>query len=116
MLRYLIGRCIPVLVLSCSAGLAQGATTRGDTGIEGVRSISPTHGGPVRADSQSSAPLAETEFVIREDDKTVATFKTDAEGKFTVALPPGHYAIRARTGMVELAATVPSKPTSSRAE
>jgi hypothetical protein len=32
-------------------------------------------------------------FVVKAGDATVATFTTDAEGRFQVALPPGHYVI-----------------------
>jgi beta-galactosidase GanA len=33
------------------------------------------------------------QFVIKSGDSTVKTFTTDAEGRFQVALPAGHYVI-----------------------
>lgn len=73
--------------------MAQTPVTTGDTGIEGVILISPTRGGPIRRGEPSSAPLRETEFILRKGEETVATFKTDAEGKFRVSVPPGHYTV-----------------------
>ena len=73
--------------------MAQTPATTGDTGIEGVILISPTHGGPIRPGVPSSAPLPETEFIVRKGEETVATFKTDGEGKFRVSVPPGQYTV-----------------------
>jgi hypothetical protein len=33
------------------------------------------------------------QFVVKAGDATVKTFTTDGEGRFQVALPPGHYVI-----------------------
>jgi hypothetical protein len=33
------------------------------------------------------------QFVVKAGDARVATFTTDGEGRFQVALPPGHYVI-----------------------
>jgi hypothetical protein len=62
-----------------------------DTGIEGVITVGPTHGGPVRPGMTSSAPLANATFVVGNDGGAVAEFTTDAQGRFKVSLPPGHY-------------------------
>ena len=32
-------------------------------------------------------------FLVKAGDTTVKTFRTDGEGRFQVALPPGHYVI-----------------------
>jgi hypothetical protein len=33
------------------------------------------------------------EFVVTEGDKKVASFTTDAQGRFHLTLPPGHYVV-----------------------
>ena len=73
--------------------MAQTPGTTGDTGIEGVILISPTRGGPIQRGVPSSAPLRGIEFVVRKGEETIATFKTDAEGKFRLSVPPGHYTV-----------------------
>jgi uncharacterized surface anchored protein len=55
--------------------------------------ISPSHGGPARVDVPNSAPLAQTVFVIQNEQGTVASFTTDAQGQFRVSLAPGHYTV-----------------------
>jgi Prealbumin-like fold domain len=64
------------------------------TGLEGVISVSPIHGGPVRAGQPSSAPLANTTFEITDAAGSVKTFTTDASGQFRVSLPPGTYSVK----------------------
>ena len=64
------------------------------SGIKGTIVVSPTRGGPIRKGEEPSvAPVANTQFVVKAGDATVATFTTDAEGRFQVALPPGHYVV-----------------------
>ena len=83
-----------ILALMCN-GFASGQTPSGaETGIEGIITISPTQGGPVRADAPSSGPLANATFVVKEEKDTVATeFTTDSQGRFRTSLPPGHYKV-----------------------
>jgi hypothetical protein len=63
------------------------------SGIEGVISVSPSHGGPVRVDVPNTAPAATTKFVVKKENETVASFTTDAQGAFRISLPPGHYIV-----------------------
>jgi hypothetical protein len=79
------------------AGTMNGAEA--GSGIEGVILIGPTHGGPIREGMPDSKPLPNMKFnVQREGEETpVASFTTDAEGKFHVSLPPGKYSV-AREG------------------
>ena len=66
----------------------------GTSGIEGTIVVSPTRPGPIRKDEGPSvAPVRNTQFAIKAGDATVKTFTTDGEGRFQVALPPGHYVI-----------------------
>jgi hypothetical protein len=64
------------------------------TGIEGVVSIGPIHGGPQRSDEPASAPLANAVFEVANDAGAVTTFTTDAAGHFRVPLAPGRYSIK----------------------
>ena len=65
------------------------------TGIKGVIMVSPIRPGPARKEAafQNAAPLPNAKFAINKDEQTVTTFTTDAEGRFNVALKPGHYVV-----------------------
>jgi hypothetical protein len=55
--------------------------------------VSPSRPGPIHKDGPSAAPAADLKFAVKKDDATVASFTTDAEGRFHVSLPPGHYTV-----------------------
>lgn len=63
----------------------------GESGIEGVITISPARPGPTRIDSADSVPLANTTFDIENNNRKVGSFTTDETGHFRAVLPPGHY-------------------------
>src|ERR1700720_4105099 len=64
------------------------------SGIEGTIVVSPSRPGPIRKDEGPSvAPAGNAQFVVKAGDATVQAFTTDGEGRFQVALPPGHYVI-----------------------
>src|SRR5436190_1287725 len=64
------------------------------SGIEGTIVVSPSRPGPIRKEEGPSvAPVRNAQFAIKAGDATVKTFTTDNEGRFQVALPPGHYVI-----------------------
>jgi hypothetical protein len=63
------------------------------TGIEGVITVSPVQGGPIRMGVPSSRPLAATEFVVANETGAVGSFTTDEHGHFRVMLRPGHYTV-----------------------
>ena len=83
------------LLLAVVASMASAQTpTPGPSGIEGVIMVSPSRPGPIHKDGPSAAPAANLKFVVKKEDATVASFTTDAEGRFHVSLPPGHYTVR----------------------
>lgn len=86
-------RCCGILASVLLVFIMTGTAPAADTGIEGVINVSPARPGPQREGMPSKAPVAETKFVVRQDDKTVASFTTDARGHFRVTLPPGHYIV-----------------------
>ena len=63
------------------------------TGVEGIITISPSQPGPTRADAPGSKPLANTAFVVENQNGEVTSFMTDGQGRFRVSLPPGHYKV-----------------------
>ena len=81
-------------LLTMSAVFSVGQTpSRAETGIEGVITISPAGPGPIRADAPSSLPLANTAFVVENQNGEVASFTTDDQGRFRTLLAPGHYKV-----------------------
>jgi hypothetical protein len=91
----LFRRILAFLVLSCvSATPGQMTPTpEPETGIEGVISIGPTHGGPARIGVPDSKPLANTTFVVENEKGVVTSFTTDDQGRFRISLAPGHYTV-----------------------
>ena len=63
------------------------------SGIEGVITISPVRGGPVRAGVPDWRPLANTAFIVGNKTGKVTSFTTDSEGHFKIPLPAGHYTV-----------------------
>jgi hypothetical protein len=83
-----------MIVFSCFAM----AETEPRTGFEGVITISPIHGGPARIGVPNSRPLANTAFIVKKGDETVASFTTDDRGRFRISLPPDHYTVSIKDG------------------
>ncbi len=82
------------LLLSLLRFVASAETPPPSTsGIEGVISISPSHGGPAREDIPNTAPAGNIEFGVKKEEEKVASFTTDAGGGFRILLPPGHYVV-----------------------
>ena len=65
----------------------------GQSGIEGVITISPVNPGPVRIGAAASMPLANITFAVEKNNGEVTSFTTDDQGRFRILLPPGHYKI-----------------------
>jgi hypothetical protein len=81
-----------LIVMAVSASAEQ-TPPGGESGIEGVITISPANPGPIRADGPASIPLANATFAVEKNNGEVTSFITDDKGRFRVPLPPGHYKI-----------------------
>jgi hypothetical protein len=81
------------LVVMAICTTAGQTSSGGESGIEGVISISPARPGPVRVDEAGSVPLANATFVIENNSREIASFTTDDKGHFRAAVPPGHYKV-----------------------
>ena len=55
--------------------------------------MSPSRPGPITKDGPSVARVPNVKFLVKAGDATVTTFTTDSQGRFQVALSPGHYVI-----------------------
>jgi hypothetical protein len=89
-------------VLLVGALVSAEQTLATGSGIEGVISISPIKAGPIRADAPVSKPLPNATFAVENQSGEVASFTTDNEGRFRIALPPGHYkvSLKGRTSSI----------------
>jgi hypothetical protein len=82
------------LIAFLSLTAAAETAPSGTSGIEGTIVVSPSRPGPITKDGPSVAPARDLQFVVKAGEATVKTFTTDGEGRFQVALPPGHYVIQ----------------------
>ena len=92
--------CASISIVAAALVALFSMTARAETpppppsGIEGTIVVSPSRPGPIRKDDETSvAPVRDAQFAVKAGDATVKTFTTDGEGRFQVALPPGHYVI-----------------------
>lgn len=68
----------------------------GAQGVRGTVVISPARPGPQRAGDSGVGPYAGAAVrLVGAQDQVVAQGTTDAQGRFTLAAPPGHYEIEA---------------------
>ncbi len=88
--NLLIGFGLIVMAVCASVGQTPSA---GESGIEGIITISPARPGPVRVDEAGSVPLANATFAVEDKGREVTSFTTDDKGHFRSALPPGHYKV-----------------------
>src|SRR5258708_10333035 len=72
---------------------AEQTPSGGESGIEGVITISPANPGPIRADAPGSVPLANATFAVEKNNGEVTSFITDDQCRVRVSFPPGHYKI-----------------------
>ncbi len=85
-----------LIILAPCMGLAQtqpSPTPESSAGIEGTVSAGPAQGGPSKEGASDSRPLANITFEVKQGDRVITSFQTDAQGHFRVLLEPGHYTI-----------------------
>jgi ascorbate-specific PTS system EIIC-type component UlaA len=63
------------------------------SGIEGIITVGPVHGGPSRIGVPEGQPLANVAFDVENESGTVGSFTTDDQGHFHLSLAPGHYTV-----------------------
>jgi hypothetical protein len=81
-----------LIVMAVCASTSQ-TPSAGESGMEGVITISPANPGPARIDAAASIPLANATFAVEKNNDVVTSFVTDDQGRFRVSLQPGHYKI-----------------------
>ena len=91
--RFYFAVAAALIALDLANAVAETTPTPGPSGIEGVIMVSPSRPGPIRKDGPSAAPARNVQFVVKRAEAKVASFRTDAEGRFNVSLPPGHYTV-----------------------
>lgn len=103
--RYNLGKTVLrrklglILLLIAVASCFSAAQTQSATGIEGVITIAPIHPGPLKKDMPTSGPFANGTFVVQSQAGIpIASFTTDAEGRFRVFVPSGHYTVSRKDG------------------
>jgi hypothetical protein len=79
-----------VMAVCASAGQTPSG---GESGIEGIITVSPARPGPTRIDAADSVPLANATFAAENKNGEVRSFTTDDQGRFRIPLPPGHYKV-----------------------
>jgi hypothetical protein len=77
----------------CSSQTSPTPAPEAGTGVEGVITLGPTHGGPIRPGISSSKPLANATFVVENEKGTATSFTTDDQGRFRISLAPGQYTV-----------------------
>ena len=98
MTRWELGLVLLMIVMARCSSSAQ-TQAESPTGIEGVITIAPIHPGPIKKDMPSSGPFANGTFVVQNQAGiAIASFTTDAEGRFRVSVPAGHYTVSRKDG------------------
>lgn len=79
---------------ACVIPPARGVEPQPETGLRGTVALSPACPGPVRKDRPCPPrPFSAPFQVLDEKRQVVARFASDAEGTFSVVLPPGDYTV-----------------------
>jgi len=105
--RSIIVTLLTLFFCLALAATQSGAEAETGTGLEGEIRIGPIHGGPTRIGVVDSRPLANTAFVVRKDEKIIASFETDDQGRFRVSLPPGKCTVFKRDGKGKVGSSGP---------
>lgn len=92
-MRRLVALSFLLLFLVACAGRA--SSSSGDSGIRGTVLLGPTCPVETVESPCPDRPLADIEVQMLQGGDVVATVRSDSDGRFTVALDPGHYTLQA---------------------
>jgi len=84
-----------ILILFLVACAGRGPSSSGDSGIRGTVLLGPTCPVETVESPCPDRPLADVEVQVLQGGDVVATVRSDGDGRFTVALDPGHYEMQA---------------------
>ena len=96
-MRYLIAAAL--LLGAC------GGAAGPDSGIRGTVHAGPACPGPARQDSPCPDRPVRMTIEVVQGQTAVAAFTSDEAGTFSVAVPPGSYTLRSKTGLPSLRVT-----------
>jgi hypothetical protein len=83
----------PFILSRCLLVAATLSAAEPQTGIEGIVTVGPVHGGPTRIGVPDSRALADMTFIAQKQHGIAISFITDDQGRFRVSLEPGHYTV-----------------------
>jgi hypothetical protein len=84
-----------ILILFFVACAGRGPSSSGDSGISGTVLLGPTCPVETVESPCPDRPVADVEVQVLRAGDVVATVRSDGDGRFTVALDPGHYEVQA---------------------
>ena len=92
-MRRMVAPSILLLFLVACAG--RGPSSSGDGGIRGIVLLGPTCPVETLESPCPDRPLADVEVQVLQGGDVVASVRSDGDGRFAVALDPGHYEVQA---------------------
>jgi carboxypeptidase family protein len=92
-MRRMVALSFLLLFLVACAGRA--SSSSGDSGIRGTVLLGPTCPVETVESPCPDRPLADVEVQVLQGGDVVGTVRSDGDGRFTVALDPGHYVVQA---------------------
>jgi hypothetical protein len=88
-------QAISILLLFVVACAGRDPSSSGDSGIRGTVLLGPTCPVETLESPCPDRPLADVQIRVFRGGDVVATVRSDEEGRFAVALDPGHYEVQA---------------------
>jgi Carboxypeptidase regulatory-like domain len=86
---------LSILLLFLVACAGRGPSSSGDGGIRGIVLLGPTCPVETLESPCPDRPLADVEVRVLQGGDVVASVRSDGDGRYTVALDPGHYEVQA---------------------
>src|SRR6266540_623298 len=86
---------LSILLLFLVACAGRSPSSSGEGGIRGIVLLGPTCPVETLEGPCPDRPLADVEVQVLQGGDVVASVRSDGDGRFTVALDPGHYEVQA---------------------